>query len=104
MRKWSRANAETIRQRVRRYREENLELVRARDRARGWRKPPADRYRAHLAVTQAIKRGELVREPCEVCGKEPTDAHHDDYGRLLDVRWLCSVHHGMEHRAVEAAV
>lgn len=49
--------------------------------------------RAHSAVARAIKIGELVREPCEVCGKEPAQAHHENYDRPLDVRWLCVRHH-----------
>jgi len=35
--------------------------------------------------------------PCEICGCEKSEAHHDDYSRPLDVRWLCRVHHLMHH-------
>lgn len=53
---------------------------------------------AHRAVKSAIRNGVLVREPCEVCGKEKVDAHHDDYSKPLDVRWLCRFHHLKHHR------
>ena len=28
----------------------------------------------------------------------PIDAHHEDYGRPLAVRWLCPAHHAEIHR------
>jgi hypothetical protein len=40
----------------------------------------------------AMYRGELRREPCEVCGAE-AQGHHDDYAKPLVIRWLCRVHH-----------
>src|SRR5690606_109968 len=45
---------------------------------------------ASRAVTQrAIRSGHLLKQPCEVCGKMKVDAHHDDYAKPLEVRWLC---------------
>jgi hypothetical protein len=52
---------------------------------------------AHSAVAKAIAAGEMTREWCEVCGAE-AQAHHDDYSRPLDVRWLCPSHHKLWHR------
>ena len=55
----------------------------------------------HLArdkTNREINSGRLVRQPCEVCGSVPTHAHHDDYEKPLDVRWLCRSHH-VEHHA-----
>ncbi len=52
---------------------------------------------AHYAVAKALRHGELSREWCEVCGDE-AQAHHDDYRRPLDVRWLCPKHHMQWHR------
>lgn len=50
------------------------------------------------AVRRALKRGDLVRQPCEVCGTtHQIDAHHDDYSKPLDVRWLCRSHHRLHH-------
>lgn len=56
-----------------------------------------DRIKARAAVNHAIRDGKLVREPCEVCGSEPVEAHHDDYSKPLDVRWLCEQHHEDHH-------
>jgi ribosomal protein S27AE len=49
--------------------------------------------RAHAAVARALKDGRLKRKPCEVCGAETVEAHHADYSKPLDVRWLCKPHH-----------
>jgi hypothetical protein len=51
-----------------------------------------------LITLRAIRAGILLRKPCEVCGKEKVDAHHDDYMKPLDVRWLCRKHHNEHHR------
>lgn len=48
-----------------------------------------------------IRNGLLTRNPCEVCGELKVDAHHDDYMRPLDVRWLCRKHHNEHHRNLE---
>jgi hypothetical protein len=55
-----------------------------------------ERERARRLVTYAVKRGTLVRGPCEQaghgCGGQ-VQAHHDDYSQPLRVRWLCKRHH-----------
>lgn len=63
-----------------------------------WRRRFPNRYRAHLAVGNALRRGILVKQPCEVCGVDRVDAHHDDYRKPLSVRWLCRRHHIALHR------
>lgn len=35
------------------------------------------------------KRGKLVQKPCEQCGDENSQMHHDDYENPLIVQWLC---------------
>lgn len=52
---------------------------------------------AHVACGNAIRDGKLFRQPCEVCGAK-AQAHHDDYSKPLDVRWLCSTHHAEWHK------
>ena len=56
------------------------------------RKKYPDRYKAHTKVNHAIRRGRLRRQACEVCN-ETAIAHHEDYSKPLDVRWLCQKHH-----------
>jgi hypothetical protein len=51
------------------------------------------KYKARTAVGNALRDGRLKVKPCEVCGNEATQAHHDDYRRPLAVRWFCFKHH-----------
>lgn len=59
---------------------------------------------ARRELARAIRSGQLVRQPCEVCkithGAQRRDGttvrvegHHDDYTKPLEVRWLCGEHH-----------
>lgn len=56
---------------------------------------------AHRKVYKAVRLGILKPLHCEVCGKFPmkkngvrnVHAHHDDYNKPLEIRWLCSKHH-----------
>lgn len=56
-----------------------------------------ERRHATTALNNAINLGKIIRGTCEVCGSPRTDGHHDDYGRPLDVRWLCRRHHKELH-------
>ena len=44
-------------------------------------------------VAKAIKEGRLKRQPCIICGLENAEAHHPDYSKILEVVFLCPVHH-----------
>lgn len=50
------------------------------------------KYAARTRLTSALEKGRIERpDNCGECGtKGPVDAHHDDYTRPLDVRWLCT--------------
>lgn len=56
-----------------------------------------DRDRARRLVGRALRAGRLERLPCEKCGSVKSQAHHEDYSRPLDVRWLCFPCHRAEH-------
>jgi len=53
--------------------------------------------KAHNAVATAINNGKLIPQNCEICGKGKVEAHHDDYNKPLEVRWLCKSHHKLLH-------
>jgi len=52
---------------------------------------------SHYYVGNAIRDGRLKKKPCEVCGKKKVHAHHDDYYKPMDIRWLCIQHHNEYH-------
>ena len=59
-----------------------------------------ERYAAHTMVHNHLRDGKLHRKPCERCGAPKAHAHHDDYSKPLDVRWLCRKHHMEHHKGV----
>lgn len=62
-----------------------------------YRKNNPVKYKAHKIISSAIRSGVLVKQPCEVCQSERVEAHHDDYSKPLNVRWLCQAHHKQWH-------
>lgn len=52
-----------------------------------------EKIKSRRKVFVAVRNGSLKKKPCEVCGINKVDAHHDDYSKPLDVRWLCKKHH-----------
>lgn len=65
-----------------------------------WRKANPKAVWAQHSLRSAVRRGLIAPQPCEVCGAEHADAHHDDYDRPMAVRWLCRLHHRQAHRKV----
>jgi hypothetical protein len=61
------------------------------------------RRRVKDAVKDAIRKGVLVKQSCEMCGAVDVHAHHDDYRKPLNVRWLCPSHHRYVHRQLRAS-
>jgi transposase-like protein len=69
---------------------------------------PQDK-RVVTIVRKAIKSGCLIAKPCERCGasgkdrdgRNLVDAHHDDYNKPLDIRWLCGPCHREWHQSNE---
>jgi ribosomal protein S27AE len=53
--------------------------------------------RAHQKVSRAIKQGKISRPGvCEQCQRPGyVRAHHDDYSKPLEVRWLCTRCHSL---------
>lgn len=108
------------------YRAANIEKIREYDRERGqfperkervkknqgrWPVPIQiqrakfpEKYAARTLVGNMIRDGKIIRpDRCESC-REPNlpHAHHDDYGKPLDITWLCPRCHGARHRELNA--
>lgn len=56
--------------------------------------------KANNKIQHLIQTGELQRQPCEVCNEPNAHAHHDDYDKPLEIRWLCPSCHGEHHSTV----
>lgn len=67
------------------------------ERKRRYKHAHPERHAAHAEMTKAIRSGRLIPQPCEKCGEEKVEGHHDDYSRPLSVRWLCKKHHLEAH-------
>jgi len=66
--------------------------------ARAYRKRNPEKLKAQNELNYAIRSGRMERKPCEVCGTDQrVHAHHHDYSKPLDVRWLCFVCHKKAH-------
>jgi hypothetical protein len=66
--------------------------------ARRRRRRP-EQKRAWDKVAQAKRTGKLVSASCSFCGAtRKIEAHHDDYQKPLDVKWVCfKCHREREH-------
>jgi hypothetical protein len=92
LRKHVAANREAVNERQRLY-------AAGRQAKRLW----TARDRARAALKRAVRQGKIVRPTaCSACPSTiRIQAHHADYSRPLDVRWLCSLCHGKEHHIPE---
>jgi hypothetical protein len=92
---------------VAKHRIKNIESIREYDRNRGnrqdkgyakeWRDKYPKKYKAHCMVNNQKRAGNISEQPCEICKELKVVAHHDDYDKPLNVRWLCQSHHKQWH-------
>lgn len=62
-----------------------------------------EKYRARNIFHAAVRDGKVIPQPCERCATtDRVQGHHDDYSKPLDVKWLCTKHHGERHRELNA--
>lgn len=85
------------------------DLARALAQLRAGGRPSIVRIRRPLSTIEQVKvsarrranryhcLGRLVPKPCEKCGAEKVEKHHQDYARPLDVVWLCRPCHMQAH-------
>jgi hypothetical protein len=99
---WMAKEAARHREKTVRYIKEgrhNPDPARRLEACQKWRRRNREKMRAHGAVGKAIQSGRLVKGSCEKCGTTVgVHAHHDDYTKPMEVRWLCSAHHREHHR------
>lgn len=55
--------------------------------------------KAHCKLNNEVTKGNIKRQPCQICNNIKAEAHHDDYDKPLDVKWLCkSCHYNSYHK------
>jgi ribosomal protein S27AE len=62
-----------------------------------YRKRNPRKQRAHEVIAYQVRLGNIKKENCEKCSNEKVQAHHDDYSKPLNIRWLCSSCHCKHH-------
>lgn len=60
-------------------------------------KKSPEKQKARMLLFRAVRNGSIFKGKCEVCGNEKSEAHHADYSKPLDVKWLCKKHHTEVH-------
>ena len=80
-----------------RYRDDPARRAYVAERTAAWEARNPEEKKVHARVARAVKNGSLVKGPCEQEDEGDCygviNAHHDDYNKPLDVRWLCRSHH-----------
>ena len=69
-----------------------------RENARIARKRNPAKEAARQAVQYALRRGILVKQPCQICANPRSEAHHHNYNEPLNVGWFCKKHHQAIHQ------
>lgn len=100
---WSSRNQRKANESRKRWSERNPNKV--ANKTRSYRARNPEKYRAHWIVQYHVKKGNIVPPTaCERCGAPGRlDAHHDDYSKPLEVRWLCPPCHGLTRRQSQHA-
>ena len=93
---WRKANRERYLAYQREYQRRRRAAGLNADAEREYRTRNPEKVAARMALNNAVRDGKLERLPCEVCGA-PSEAHHEDYSKPLEVRWLCPQHHREIH-------
>ena len=70
---------------------------------KNWKKRNPEKLKIENILQNAVRSGKLKRKPCEVCGKEKTHGHHENYNEPLLVNWLCAVHHKEIHKKIKGS-
>lgn len=71
--------------------------------ARNFDRNHPEKRRAYAIVQNALKTGRLTKEPCVYCKSKRVEAHHTDYSKPLEVKWVCfPCHRKYEHGQLAA--
>lgn len=59
-----------------------------------------NKYKCSLRAKtrDAVKKGLIKKEPCNICNSKKSEIHHNDYDNYLDITWLCRNCHAILHK------
>lgn len=94
--KWYARNREKVSLHKKQWYKVNKEICKIRERR--YHNNNRDKQHTKIIVAIAKQRGELILQPCFICGAIiNVDAHHEDYSKPREVIWLCRLHHRQLH-------
>lgn len=97
--RWTQENRQKVKQYQRKYMREYKTRPEVKQKRLAYDAAHPEKPHARNVLKGRIARGSIKRLPCEICGtNERVEAHHTDYAKPLEVRWLCLLHHKQEHR------
>lgn len=76
------------------------------DSKKAWGKRNKHKRNTHLRLMRAVYNGTVKKlDHCEHCdSKDNIHGHHPDYSKPLEVIWLCTSCHGIEHKKINQEV
>lgn len=88
-----------VRERINRYLSTDRGKQKAAEAKRRWQKQNPDKRAAHVILGNAVRDGRISKpDKCQDCGEGGViHAHHDDYAKPLEVRWVCAYCHKRYH-------
>lgn len=93
--KWRVQNVDKRRVLKSKWDEKNKDRIYARNAE--WQRNHPIEHSAHNKVYRAKKAGRLKPMPCERCSSNDAHAHHEDYLKPMDIKWLCPSCHVTRH-------
>lgn len=99
---WRYANHPKVRERHKRYQGTDAGKDALRRSRASWMNRKPEARAAHVILGNAVRDGRIDKPKfCPVClefkPSRQIHAHHDDYAKPLEVRWMCAQCHTKEH-------
>ena len=66
-----------------------------------WRANNLEKIAAHTILNNRLRDGHIKKEKCKLCGSKKSMAHHEDYSKPLEVKWLCAKCHSFRHKILD---
>ena len=69
--------------------------------SRIYREKYPEKVKAQQSLNRAVKNGKIKKSPCVDCDTTyRVQAHHPNYKKVLEIIWLCAIHHKNYHKSL----